>query len=765
MPWRLTLRELATADARGQSQQQQDSDSEPRAVTVADLDTRAAASLLPNVKAGDDIELPLPDGSRARARVNLVVSDDGVLRLGGALPDKQGGSFSLALDARSQLSGRILLRDIELAYTITPGARPGTSRMEALALADVICYPFEAPYETPDKAPYESPPPPDIAQTSAATNSNNNSNNSNNNSNNSANNNPPPPEAITVPALSSRPNAPAVLYLEFNGADVTDPDWNNGITIHAAAANLTATQITQIWKGVAEAYSPFNIDVTTDTARYNSMPAGKRMRCIITPTYQWYTNSTNTNGVSYVGSFAQAGRNFASNIPCWVFVPAWYSYISLVAAHELGHTVGLRHDGLSSASPGGYQEYFGGHGSGPMSWGPIMGNPSYRNIVQWSKGEYAYASNTEDDIAIIAGAANGFGYYNDGNGKTRATATTVTLPASGDTVNQGVITTGTSEAWFTFTLASPETVYLSATPADTTPKLDIALQLQNAAGNVLISDNPSLALDALIETTLTAGTYYLKIQGASYNNGVYEGYTRYGSIGQYTLDFALGSAIAPPVITQQPQSTTAATDDAGFTLTAAASGGGRLSYQWQKDGVDLASDARHPDVTSPALTILSPTVSDAGQYTLTVRNAGGATTSNAATVTITAPPPPVIVTQPKSQTVTSDDYGFTLYVAATGAGTLRYQWQKDGVDLVSLSHYSGVTSAYLYVYDPDFSDSGNYTVKVSNAGGDTISNIAIITVTLPPPPVITTQPANVTSVAGSQPSIYLYVSATGSGFL
>jgi hypothetical protein len=60
-----------------------------------------------------------------------------------------------------------------------------------------------------------------------------------------------------------------------------------------------------------------------------------------------------------------------------------------------------------------------------MSWGPIMGNPSSRNITQWSKGEYARASNDEDDLAIITSAANGVTYYNDGNGQTRATATAI----------------------------------------------------------------------------------------------------------------------------------------------------------------------------------------------------------------------------------------------------------------------------------------------------------------------------------------------------
>ncbi|WP_277509284.1 immunoglobulin domain-containing protein [Ereboglobus sp. PH5-5] len=711
------------------------------AVIVADLDTSASAVSLPNVKAGDDIELALPNGEITRGHVNLVQNDNGVLRLGGSLPDKTNGSFALALDQQSRLMGMILLRDVELAYTIEPGAQRGLSHIEASALSDVICHPYEDPPENPDDAGRA----PDSAQAFAAATAD------------------APVALASVPIRSSRPSAPAVLYLDFDGATVTDPYWNSGVTINAAAANLTEAQIEEAWKGVAEAYSPFNIDVTTDPARYAAMPAGKRMRCIITPTYQWYTNSTGTRGVAFRHSFARAGSMFANDTPCWIFVPSWYSYIPLVTAHELGHTLGLMHDGLSASSPRGRQEYFGGHGSGAMSWGPIMGNPSYRNVNQWSKGEYAYASNTEDDLAIITSATNGITYYNDGVGKTRATATTIAIPASGNTTKQGVITTSAHEAWFTFTLSTEKTVSFSAAPNDVVPKLDISMQLQNATGAVLASDNPSLALDALIEKKLSAGKYYIKLKGAAYGDGMHEGYPVYGSAGQYTLIGSTVSAIAAPTITTHPQSKTATTEDASFTLTAAASGGGTLRYQWQKDGVDLVSNAQHPDVTSATLTVLSPTESDAGQYTLKVRNAGGEVTSNAATISIVAPPPPTIATHPQSKTVATTDYSFSLYVNATGAGTLRYQWQKDGVDLVNSSRVSGATGANLYIYTPVASDAGSYTVKITNAGGTTVSNPAIITITLPPPPVITTHPADVTSVAGNSSSISLYVSATGSG--
>ena len=41
-----------------------------------------------------------------------------------------------------------------------------------------------------------------------------------------------------------------------------------------------------------------------------------------------------------------------------------------------------------------------GHGTGALSWGPIMGASYGRNVSQWSRGQYYRATNAEDDLAI-----------------------------------------------------------------------------------------------------------------------------------------------------------------------------------------------------------------------------------------------------------------------------------------------------------------------------------------------------------------------------
>ena len=65
--------------------------------------------------------------------------------------------------------------------------------------------------------------------------------------------------------------------------------------------------------------------------------------------------------------------------------------IAEAASHEIGHNLGLSHDGTST------QGYYGGQGA----WAPIMGVGYSYSISQWSKGEYFDANNQEDDLQII----------------------------------------------------------------------------------------------------------------------------------------------------------------------------------------------------------------------------------------------------------------------------------------------------------------------------------------------------------------------------
>ncbi|MCB2378412.1 PQQ-dependent sugar dehydrogenase [Hymenobacter sp. BT635] len=106
-----------------------------------------------------------------------------------------------------------------------------------------------------------------------------------------------------------------------------------------------------------------------------------------------------------------------------------------------------------------------------------------------------------------------------------------------------------------------------------------------------------------------------------------------------------------PVITGQPANVSVAPGQAAsFRVTA--TGTTPLSYQWQKNGVNITG------ATSATYTLASVAAADAGQYRAVVTNAVGTATSTAATLTVTTPN-----TAPTAQILTPTEG--TTYVAGT----------------------------------------------------------------------------------------------------
>ena len=112
----------------------------------------------------------------------------------------------------------------------------------------------------------------------------------------------------------------------------------------------------------------------------------------------------------------------------------------MTGSHEFGHTFNLRHDGDTSQT-GSSGVYYAGHGTGVTSWGPIMGAPFTASVVQWSKGQYLNANNTEDDVATISGSFFGLGYTVDDYASSTALAQNIPQLTKGTISAAGVIET------------------------------------------------------------------------------------------------------------------------------------------------------------------------------------------------------------------------------------------------------------------------------------------------------------------------------------
>ena len=185
-------------------------------------------------------------------------------------------------------------------------------------------------------------------------------------------------------------------------------------------------------------------------------------------------------------------------------------------------------------------------------------------------------------------------------------------------------------------------------------------------------------------------------------------------------------ALAAPKITTQPKSVKVAVGQkATFQVVAT---GSNLSYQWQYKRAGATAWTDWNGKTAATLTVTGASSINGCQYRCVVSNSVGKKTSNAATLTVVAVAKPVITTQPKSVSLASGEC-MTFSCAATGVGTLSYQWQYKRAGATAWSNWSGKTGTILNVVAGSNNSGCQYRCAVTNAGGTTYTNAATLTVT------------------------------------
>ncbi|MEN9922678.1 MAG: hypothetical protein RIS09_192 [Actinomycetota bacterium] len=372
-------------------------------------------------------------------------------------------------------------------------------------------------------------------------------------------------------ALHSRPNAPSVIYLDFDGHTWSSGSWWNGAfsisagrvsegySIDADASTFTTEErqnIYQVWMMVSEDFAMFDIDVTTER------PTGDREQvflqsgshALILQDNQ-VQEGCNCGGVAHLDVFEEEtpwvrpALNF-SRFGTYIAHPI---DIAEIISHEVGHNLGLAHDGQTVDV-----EYYGGH----TMWSAIMGAGRGRGISTWSYGGYPLAMTRwpqrggEDDFSQMGLY---LGLIPDDFANTVETA----LPLTSEILSNGV--TGRITTRDDVDVMKLEVSNLDAgqydiqlNPIDYGPNLDPELQLLDSNGNAIATSNPGVfvpqpmtyitsGLGAKFSIKLNPGTYFVRIDGVgqgSLADGT--GYDDYGSLGNYTLEFSVAK-IAPTI--------------------------------------------------------------------------------------------------------------------------------------------------------------------------------------------------------------------------
>ena len=357
--------------------------------------------------------------------------------------------------------------------------------------------------------------------------------------------------------LASNPDSKYTIYLDFTGHTAVGTSWNGGAEVVTPAYDSNYDLIYEVWQRVAEDFMPWDVNVTTIEPEDDSCAqAGVLRVCIGGSWSDWYGSSA--GGVAFLGSFT-----WDSDTPAYVFADNLGSAKSIAeaASHEIGHTFGLGHDGDPT------NEYYGG----ANGWAPIMGVGYSQVLTQWSKGEYAGATNKQDDVKIItdviiglertdpeATSRTGVRPDDHGNGAGNATDLGDIEQATSGTIAAGIITTKDDVDWFQFTVSIDCTQKVTIGGLDLITNLDCGVRLYNENGGEITDPTVIqesglkyiINLDQLVVTQAGlfneegVAIFRLSVEGTgssqpttgdSISTGSTGNYSDYASLGSYTI--------------------------------------------------------------------------------------------------------------------------------------------------------------------------------------------------------------------------------------
>jgi hypothetical protein len=293
-----------------------------------------------------------------------------------------------------------------------------------------------------------------------------------------------------------------------------------------------------------------------------------------------------------------------------------------------------------------------------------------------------------------------------------------------------VIGTIDRRAIFSFTPSAGGTYEVFTTNTNTSNSGDPLMhRVYHAGGNTLVAvcQNSTCTNNAinkwysLGQYTLNAGlTYTVELDART---AVGSGPSGWAARSDAIRWVSVSTSPEPPTITQHPTNQTVAPGGtANFSVTA--SGTEPLSYQWQKNNVNLANGGHYSGATTATLTISNADSNDEANYRCVVTNAYGSATSNNASLTISSQPV-VYIVESRS--------GGQNYAQYSEVGS----WGNSSAKSTAAGCTSGIGSRYCVIGASDrraifrFTPtvSGSYSVYTTNGTTDNSGNPLIHKIT------------------------------------
>ncbi len=495
-----------------------------------------------NTPAESSVRFELTDGAMAEGRVKVVrITGDDVSYVSGELTAPEPGKFFIIAPPLGGRAGQAVavveFPGSKTAYRVEPTGLNGAPELWQRRLDEVVClemaedeHAVQAAAEGDDLTEDAVPLRPDEVADHV------------------------PPYNAEIVSLQSLPGSPAVVLLDFAGGYTAS--WG-GVTYARPAIDNAG--IKDVWKRVAEDFMPFNINVTTDIKVFEAAPAASRQRCCFGP------NPVTGAGVAYFGSW-----NWGNDTVCWA---AYYIGKSAaeVGSHEIGHTLGLAHQGQHGGN-----EYYGGHGGGETGWAPIMGVGYYQAVTAWAKGEYVNANQGQDELLVMTTTNNNVAYRNDDTGDSLASSRYLEIFPDNTAFAEGVIErTGDTDAFRFTTTGGAISLTVDPVAPGAWGNLATKATLVDEANNVIATHDAQDDVSSTITANLAAGSYAFRVTGVGKNNPLTDGFTDYGSLGYYSIRGNVAGAQQP---TRLSVAERAANNSVVGTVPANNSNGSSLVY-------------------------------------------------------------------------------------------------------------------------------------------------------------------------------------------